>query len=249
MKWHSALVMILIVAAVGSIPVRAHDIITTSITWNREVSRIFTARCISCHHEGGSAFSLTTYKEGYAWKTAIRDEVLQRTMPPWGAVKGFGDFRNDQALTPEQLELITNWVQGGAPEGDPLPPADGVMVQKESGWDKDEPHYEHPAGELLVRSHGGDFKIVHGFPLDGIWPTTIPSGASFRITARFPDGRVEPLLWLMDYKPQFAHPFLLRSPLELPAGTVIQGMPKDAGVLLLPRTLTAKPMEKYGHAH
>ena len=39
-------------------------------------------------------------------------------MPPWGAVKGFGDFRNDQALTPEQLELIISWVGGGVPEGE-----------------------------------------------------------------------------------------------------------------------------------
>ena len=46
-------------------------------------------------------------------------------MPPWGAVKGFGDFRNDEALTPEQMELIVSWVSGGAPEGDAkdLPPA------------------------------------------------------------------------------------------------------------------------------
>ena len=45
-------------------------------------------------------------------------------MPPWGAVKGFGDFRNDVALTPEQIELIVSWVSGGAPEGDAkdLPP-------------------------------------------------------------------------------------------------------------------------------
>ena len=45
-------------------------------------------------------------------------------MPPWGAVKGFGDFRNDQALTPEQLELIVSWADGGVPEGEEkdLPP-------------------------------------------------------------------------------------------------------------------------------
>jgi hypothetical protein len=29
-------------------------------------------------------------------------------MPQWDAVKGFANFRNDQALTPEQIELITN---------------------------------------------------------------------------------------------------------------------------------------------
>jgi hypothetical protein len=28
-------------------------------------------------------------------------------MPPWGAVKGFGQFRNDQSFSQEQIELIT----------------------------------------------------------------------------------------------------------------------------------------------
>ena len=82
---------------------QAHDIITTPVTWDREISRIFYSRCISCHREGGAAFSMADYKDAFPWRTAIKEEVLERRMPPWGAVKGFGDFRNDQALTPEQL--------------------------------------------------------------------------------------------------------------------------------------------------
>src|SRR5688500_8374559 len=35
----------------------AHDRITTSITWNREISRIVYDRCASCHNEKGTAFS------------------------------------------------------------------------------------------------------------------------------------------------------------------------------------------------
>ena len=36
----------------------------------------------------------------------IKEAVLSRRMPPWGAVKGFGEFRNDQGLTQVELELI-----------------------------------------------------------------------------------------------------------------------------------------------
>src|SRR5437773_949821 len=97
----------------------AHDVITTKLTWNREISRIVTARCVSCHHSGGIAFSLATYAEARPWAVAIKEEVLTRRMPPWGAVKGFGDFRNDEGLTGEQIEWITAWVVGGVPEGDP----------------------------------------------------------------------------------------------------------------------------------
>ena len=105
--------------------VRGHDVITTKITWDREISRIVYTRCAGCHNAGGAAFSLATYAEARPWAAAIKEEVEERRMPPWGAVKGFGDFRNDEALTPEQIELIVSWVSGGAPEGDAkdLPPA------------------------------------------------------------------------------------------------------------------------------
>ena len=62
----------------------------------------------------------------------------------------------------------------------------------------------------------------------------VPAGVSMQITAEFPDGSIEPLLWLKDYKDVFAHPFLLRKPLALPAGTVIRGVPAGASVSLLP---------------
>src|SRR5262245_428640 len=81
-----------------SLATQGHDVITTRITWSREISRIFYERCASCHHEGGMSFSLMTYNEARPWAVAIKEEVLSRRMPPWGGVKGFGEFRNDQAL-------------------------------------------------------------------------------------------------------------------------------------------------------
>ena len=75
-------------------------------------------RCISCHREGGSSFPLTTYEQARPWAKAIKEEALERRMPPFGAVKGFGDLRDDLSLTQEQLELLSDWVEGGAPEGE-----------------------------------------------------------------------------------------------------------------------------------
>lgn len=96
---------------------RAHDVSTTPITWNREISRIVYERCASCHRPGGTSFSLMTYVDVQPRAVAVRDAVLSRRMPPWGAVSGFGDFRNNQALTAEQIELITDWVQDDTPKG------------------------------------------------------------------------------------------------------------------------------------
>ena len=53
--------------------------------------------------------SLETYQEARTWAKAIRDEVLERRMPPWPAAPGFGDFSNDRSLTPIEVELLTAW--------------------------------------------------------------------------------------------------------------------------------------------
>src|SRR5580704_9464968 len=110
---------------------QAHDIITTKITFSKEISRLIYKRCAACHRDGGSAFSLMTYEQARPWAKAIKEETLERRMPPWEAVKGFGEFRDDRGLTQEDLETISNWVEGGAPEGDPkyLPP-----LPKPSNW-------------------------------------------------------------------------------------------------------------------
>src|SRR3984957_17136736 len=212
----------LILCPAGSAP--AHDIITTAITWDREISRIVYERCASCHHNGGQAFSLMTYAEARPWAVAIKEEVLERRMPPWGAVKGFGDFRNDQGLTPEQLELITSWVGGGVPEGE----------AKDLAPD---PKFDQPAPEISSRGGiavSGEFQLRKDFSLDGVVPKNVPEDAAFQVTAEMPDGSIEPLLWFEHYSAKFAHPFLYRNAIDLPAGTKIHGVPSGSTVLLLP---------------
>ena len=54
---------LLAVSVVLSLRTSAHDVITTPITFSREISRLFYKRCASCHHDGGSAFSLMTYEQ------------------------------------------------------------------------------------------------------------------------------------------------------------------------------------------
>lgn len=216
-----ALVFVISVAA------QAHDVITTKVTFDREILRLFNAHCISCHREGGSAFSLATYAAARPWAKAIGEEVLTRRMPPWGAVKGFGDFRNDQGLTAEQLELIVDWEEGGAPEGDEkdIPPSPKLPELSAP---------KHPANEIIV---SGDLKLSKSINIDGIWPVAVPEKVDFQITAELPDGSIECMLWLHDYKQQFSHPFLLKTQLELPAGTVVRGVPAGASVALLPVNL------------
>src|SRR5437588_2513009 len=98
--------------------VSAHEPITTKVRFNKELIRILQRNCLSCHRPGGVAFSLATYDEARPWAKAIKEEILEKRMPPWRAVKGYGDFSNAPALTQRDIDLIVNWVEGGAPKGD-----------------------------------------------------------------------------------------------------------------------------------
>jgi hypothetical protein len=218
----SRLILAATFAAMTAVP-SAHDV-TTHVTWNREVSRIVFTRCAPCHHSGGTAFSLMTYAEASPWAKGIKESVLRRTMPPWGAVKGFGHFRNDQSLTQEELDLFEKWVNGGAPEGNPddLPSRPRVAAL---------PVIDARAGERVVRN--GD-RFETPFVLDGFRSVDHPKGQTAQVTMLFPDGRIEPLVWLSGDGRQVDHPFLLRRPLTIPAGAVIRGLPAGSSLVLLP---------------
>jgi len=188
----------------------AHDIITTNLTFNRDVSRIFARHCLACHGEG-SSIPLATYTEARPWAVAIKEQVLGRTMPPWGAVKGFGDLSPDYGLSQEDILIIAAWVIGGAPQGDPqlLTKAAPPPV---------------PAKPALQDALTIETRINLKEPLRilGVRPLAEQTVDSSRVVARFSDGGVEPLVWLYHFDPKYSRTFTFRKPLVLPKGTVIE---------------------------
>ena len=217
-----ALLLVLAAAQLGVVA-GAHGT-GAAITWNREISRIVYDKCASCHRPQGSAFSLTTFLDVQPRGTAIKDLVLSRQMPPWGAVKGFGQFRNDQALSQEQIELITKWVDGGIRRGN-----NASMLPKMPDFT--------PATPFAVSSDSlrisGRFTLLRAMILDGLFPERVPAGQSMQVVAVMPSGHVEPLIWLHGYDGRHPHPFLFRQSIHLAAGTVIQGVPSDAVIALI----------------
>jgi hypothetical protein len=208
-----------------SVECRAHNV-GNAITWNREISRVIYARCASCHREGGTAFSLMKYQDVQPRAVAIKDAVLSRAMPPWGAVKGFGDFRNDEGLTQAELDLITDWVDSDTPKGN-----NPNVLPKE-------PKFGKPAAAKLPKNQlkiTGETTLSRAMNVDGILPVKVPAGASLRVVASLPGGETEPLVWLYGYSDRYEHPFLFRKPLILPAGTVIRGVPANTTVALILR--------------
>lgn len=160
---------------------------------------------------------LTTYAEVRPWAKAIKHQVLTRRMPPWGAVKGFGAFRNDRSLSLPEIALISSWVEGGAPEGDrefatPFHAHDGDEAERQAG---------------RVRVRGAQ---VLERPILAVG---VSVGASVRVpwlqvTAHRPDGSVEHLLWLREPRPPGMLDYWFLRPLALPAGTRLVCQPGSA---------------------
>jgi mono/diheme cytochrome c family protein len=90
------------------------------VTFNKDVAPIFYKNCVVCHHPNDIApMSLVTYKDARPWAAAVRQAVVQRTMPPWHADPHVGDYINDPRLSESDIATIEAWVKGGAKEGDP----------------------------------------------------------------------------------------------------------------------------------
>jgi len=204
--------------------VSAHDVFSTKITYSREISRLIYKRCASCHHEGGSSFSLTTFEQARPWAKAIKEEVLERRMPPFGAVKGFGDLRDDRALTQEEIHLIADWVEGGSPEGDP------ALLPQHPKFDQPEPAQQTSGPELIV---DGSITLKHASIFIGVHAKGLLEGSSVKLVAARPSGEITPLIWLYDYKPKFDRMYRFNEPLLLPTGTKIEEYPRDKGALAL----------------
>ncbi len=211
MRSNIAAALLSLLAAAGA---QAHDPITTKLTWTQEISRIVYKRCVSCHRDGGTAMAFRDYDQVRPWAKAIREEVLERRMPPWGAVPGVGEFRDDPSLTRPEIEMIVSWVEGGAPKGDDIymPRFPDTAPRELAGKVRTTP--------LIVPS-AAPVTLKHALTAAAIRPQHLPAGASMEVTAFYPDGEVEHLLWLRDFHAKWARTYTLKEPLKLPKGTQI----------------------------
>jgi hypothetical protein len=147
MRWKAAAAAVIVGGAVLGYqllrpePVYTHTPITTSIVFQKEIARIFQRKCFQCHTDGNISMSLTTYKDARPWAVAIKEEILERRMPPWSAVNGYGHFANDMSLTAREVSLILAWADGGAPSGVLLADEskEPVFVPPLTGWEQGTP--------------------------------------------------------------------------------------------------------------
>jgi mono/diheme cytochrome c family protein len=116
-------------------------------TFSETIAPIVFDNCVSCHRSGEAApFPLISY-EDVAKRASLIVEVTQsRYMPPWKAVQGHGEFKDERRLTDAQIASIREWVTGGLPRGDAAKmPAVPTFTD---GWQLGKPDLilEMPAG-------------------------------------------------------------------------------------------------------
>lgn len=88
-------------------------------TFTKDVAPILFRSCVSCHRPGEIApMSLLSYDAVRPWSKAIKKKVVAREMPPWFAEKEHSlKFRNDPSLSEAEIDVISRWVDAGAPKG------------------------------------------------------------------------------------------------------------------------------------
>ncbi len=143
-------------------------------TYSEDVAPIFREKCESCHRPGYIApMSLQTYAESRPWARSIKNRVETRQMPPWhiDPTVGVQDFQNDRALTREQIDTIVQWVDGGAPQGNPsdLPPA--AVFADDDVWNYADRFGGPP--DLIVKSTP---YTMPALSQDHWWKPLVPTG-------------------------------------------------------------------------
>ena len=144
----------LIVALFGlSSAARAAD---APVTFTKDVAPILYKSCVECHRPTMFApMSLVTFDDARPWARSIKQRVVSRTMPPWGADPAHGSFKNDPRLSQAEIDTIAKWVDDGAAKGDDkdLPPvpqlAEGWTIGKPDAVFTMEEEYKIPASGTI----------------------------------------------------------------------------------------------------
>lgn len=96
---------------------RASD--ESGVTYANEISRLLDKHCIECHRPGAiGPFALTSYEDAAGWADMLAEVVRDERMPPWHANPRYGHFANARGMTDDEKQLLFEWAEHGAPQGD-----------------------------------------------------------------------------------------------------------------------------------
>jgi len=100
-----------------------------------------------------------SYEETRRYAGAIAAAAQNRSMPPWFAEKGVGEFANDPSLSDAEMAILAAWAKAGAPAGNL---ADAPAPRKWNGrWTIAAPDLEVKMTEAVKIPAGGEVDYTY----------------------------------------------------------------------------------------
>ena len=95
-------------------------VLFSQVNFSEDISSIVYNNCTECHRDGQSGpMSFTNYQEVASLGLMIKYVTQSGYMPPWHADPDYSNFIGERFLTDQDKQLISDWVDGGMPQGDP----------------------------------------------------------------------------------------------------------------------------------
>lgn len=136
---------------------------TRSVTFAKDVAPILQRACQDCHHQNSIApMSLVTYEETRPWAKSIKERITKGphagVMPPWFVEKDLGiqKFKGDMSLTDNEIATVVQWVNAGAPLGNPAEMPRARVFDDSGAWTIGEPDLVVKSKEITVPANGPD---------------------------------------------------------------------------------------------
>lgn len=93
--------------------------VQAQVTFSEHIAPIIYNNCTSCHRAGEvGPIPFTNYQEVADWADMIKYVTEIKYMPPWSPDANYRHYLNERVLTDEEIKLIGEWADAGAPRGD-----------------------------------------------------------------------------------------------------------------------------------
>ena len=94
--------------------------VISQVNFSEHISPLIYNHCTKCHREGEiGPFPMTNYAEVAANGSGIEYVTAIKYMPPWRPDHNYSHFMGENILTDAEIQMISDWVSGGMPLGNP----------------------------------------------------------------------------------------------------------------------------------
>ncbi|MBL9126853.1 MAG: hypothetical protein JNL97_04365 [Verrucomicrobiales bacterium] len=124
-------------------------------TYSGDVAPLLRRSCVPCHSPGNIApFAMTNHAVIHDYAPLMKDEVLTRRMPPWHADRRPQAYHNDAMLGGEEVAMLVDWIDRGAPRGDGPDPLAENIPPAPAKWPLGEPDRVLKVEEQTIAANG-----------------------------------------------------------------------------------------------